>query len=52
MTRFSDAAQAPPPNPLEDWTPWPPPPSDAVIFTPDTGLAVRTRPSAFELPDD
>ncbi|MBV8318253.1 MAG: tyrosinase family protein [Planctomycetaceae bacterium] len=52
MTRISDAAQAPPSNPLEDCTPWPPPPSDPIPFTPDTGLAVRTRLSAFELPDD
>src|SRR5438309_2009603 len=40
------------PNPLEDCHPWPPPPSDPVIFTPDVSLSVRTRLSAFEMPDD
>lgn len=39
-------------DPLEDCSPVPTPPASAVPFVPDTSLPIRTRFSAFNMPDD
>src|SRR5271166_4048229 len=46
------AAHTQAPDPVPDCSPIPPPPAMPVIFTRDTSIPIRTRLSAFELPDD
>jgi polyphenol oxidase len=50
--RSGGAAHTQPPDPMQDCSPFPPPPAVPVIFTPDASIPVRTRLSAFELPED
>jgi polyphenol oxidase len=45
------SAHAQAPDPMQDCSPFPPPPAVPGTFTPDTSIPVRTRLSAFELPD-